>query len=403
MKGKRFVAWLILSLAAALALTIPAAEESKVPQKDQYLIFELQPVVFETDTQEALSGEAEETLESASESNTEAGTEEGERILEIVSRTDTALLYLSEEYSCDDFSVTGIRADEPVIARLLARTDDYEGYDSIALYDIISYHPESDGGYLFTLQLDAAADVSLYQILDGTLQKSGLDVLYTEDVYNRLPAVSYTSGTNHWLVISLEAAEKEGSGVSETDTNEMTADKETEEAAESLEGKTEPDQEITAGSHQAASVAVHTHKWVPVITTVHHDASYRQVWYVDQDAYDETVVDQTAYDEQALITPAWDEPVHEWVGICNKCGHVFQPGEDIDVHMGAGCWSGWHDEWMQTGLIHHDAIYQTVHHEAVTHVVHHDEAGHYENMLDQAAWNETVITGYTCSECGEVQ
>ena len=86
--------------------------------------------------------------------------------------------------------------------------------------------------------------------------------------------------------------------------------------------------------------------------------------------------------------------------------------EDIDVHMGAGCWSSWHDEWMQVGTTHHDAVYQTVHHEATyqtthheaeTTIVHHDATGHNEQAVDQAAWDETVITGYTCSGCGAVK
>ena len=83
--------------------------------------------------------------------------------------------------------------------------------------------------------------------------------------------------------------------------------------------------------------------------------------------------------------------------------------EDIDVHMGAGCWSSWHDEWMQVGTTHHDAVYQTVHHdatyqtvhhEAETTIVHHDATGHNEQVVDQAAWDETVTTRYTCSSCG---
>ena len=68
--------------------------------------------------------------------------------------------------------------------------------------------------------------------------------------------------------------------------------------------------------------------------------------------------------------------------------------------MAAGCWSSWHDEWMQVGTTHHDAVYQTVHHEAETTIVHHDATGHNEQTVDQAAWDETVITGYTCSGCG---
>ena len=167
----------------------------------------------------------------------------------------------------------------------------------------------------------------------------------------------------------------------------------------------------------------HTHAWVPVTSVVHHDATYKTVWVQDSAAWDETVITkaawdeqvlvQDAYDENVMISDAYDEPVYAWVGICNECGHKFlDPNEDIDVHMGAGCWSSWHDEWMQVGTTHHDAVYQTVHHEATyqtvhheaeTTIVHHDATGHNEQVVDQAAWDETVITGYTCSGCGAVK
>ena len=68
--------------------------------------------------------------------------------------------------------------------------------------------------------------------------------------------------------------------------------------------------------------------------------------------------------------------------------------------MAAGCWSSWHDEWTQTGSVHHDAVYNTVHHEAETTVVHHEATGHNEQVVDQEAWDETVTTGYKCSGCG---
>ena len=42
-------------------------------------------------------------------------------------------------------------------------------------------------------------------------------------------------------------------------------------------------------------------------------------------------------------------------------------------------------------LFHHDAEYTTV---------HHDATGHNEKVVDQAAWDETVTTGYKCSGCG---
>ena len=317
----------------------------------------------------------------------------------------------------------------------------------------------------------------MYQGVDGQLQKSTLDAMYTEDEYNRLPLVSYQSETNHWLVLYLGAS----TGVSDSDTEDVV--RETESAAESLEGKTEseidespsasedvkkhsasktesettkPSQQTTKETESTKALetkptipttvapttstpttspsttaptkapetqpqtTAHTHAWVPVTKVVHHDATYKTVWVQDSAAWDETVITkaawdeqvlvQDAYDENVMISDAYDEPVYAWVEVCNACGHKFlDPNEDINEHMAAGCWSSWHGEWMQVGTTHHDAVYQTVHHEATyqtvhheaeTTIVHHDATGHNEQTVDQAAWDETVITGYTCSVCG---
>jgi hypothetical protein len=130
---------------------------------------------------------------------------------------------------------------------------------------------------------------------------------------------------------------------------------------------------------------------------------------VTKAAWDETVVTKAAWDETVVTKAAWDEPIYEWTPVCNACGHVFQVGEDVNAHMGAGCWSSWHDIQIQTGsihhdaettIVHHDAETSVVHHDAETTVVHHDAIGHYETVVTQAAWDETVTTGYTCSGCG---
>lgn len=363
--------------------------------------------------------------------------------------------------------------DEPIIAQLLSQTTDYQDYDSIALYDLISNQQSADSLYDFNLQIPENADVTLYQTIDGQLQKDTLDVAYVDEEYNRLPLISYQSETNHWLVLHL-GSDQDKHGVFESDTED--AARETESAAESLEGKVEDEKETdpTESSQEVAKVpeskepstkapetkptstkapetkpnqskptpstaapstkapetkapetaapttTAHTHNWVAVTTTVHHDAVTSQVWKEDSAAWDETVVTkaawdeqrlvQDAYDENVMISDAYDEPVYGWVGICNACGYVFQPGDDVGVHMAAGCWSSWHDEWRPTGevihhdavyqTVHHDAVYQTVHHDAETTVVHHDATGHYETVVTQAAWDETVVTGYTCSGCG---
>ena len=452
---------LTVSLAVIPTCTITAEENSKIV--DQYIIVELEPVaVSDSDAAENVS-EAEQSTEETVEAESEA-----------------VLFSLEESMDSDEYSVTGISANEPIIAQLLAQTVEYQDYDTIALYDLISHHQTDDEPYDFNLQIPEDADITLYQTVDGQLQKSTLDAMYTEDEYNRLPLVSYQSETNHWLVFYL-GVKQTNEAVSDSDTEDAV--RETESTAESLEGKTEleidespsasedvkkhsaskTESETTKPSQQTTKetestkvpdtkpatpsmvapttstpttspsttaptkvpetqpqTTAHTHAWVPVTSVVHHDATYKTVWVQDFAAWDETVIIkaawdeqvlvQDAYDENVMISDAYDEPVYAWVGICNECGHKFlDPNEDIDVHMGAGCWSSWHDEWMQVGTTHHDAVYQTVHHEATyqtvhheaeTTIVHHDATGHNEQVVDQAAWDETVITGYTCSGCG---
>lgn len=443
---------LTVSLAVIPTCTITAEENSKIV--DQYIIVELEPVsVSDSDTAESMS-------------ETELSTEE---TVEVESDPDVVFFSLQEGLDKEEYSITGISVNEPIIAQLLAQTADYQDYDTIALYDLVSHQQTADEPYDFSLQIPDDADITLYQTVDGQLQKSTLDAMYTEDEYNRLPLVSYQSETNHWLVLYLGAS----ASVSDSDTED--AAKETESAAESLEGKTEseteekpsesedgkkhsasktesettkPSQQTTketestkapetkpaiptttpstaapstkAPETKAPTTTAHTHAWVPVTSVVHRDATYKTVWVQDSAAWDETVITkaawdeqvlvQDAYDENVMISDAYDEPVYDWVDICNECGHKFlDPSDDIDVHMGAGCWSSWHAEWIQVGTthhdavyqtIHHDAVYQTVHHEAETTVVHHDATGHNEQAVDQAAWDETVITGYTCSGCG---
>ncbi len=155
----------------------------------------------------------------------------------------------------------------------------------------------------------------------------------------------------------------------------------------------------------APTTTAHTHAWVPVTTTVHHDAVTRQVWKEDTAAWDENVLVQDAWDENVLVQDAWDEPIIAEVDICNVCGYVYPigaSGDDYDYHalVNPGDGGGWHTEARQVGTTHHDAVYNTVHHDAVYKTVHHEATGHYETVVDHEAWDETVTTGYKCSGCG---
>ena len=378
-------------------------------------------------------------------------------------------------------STSVIEADEPLITALLASDPDYSQYASLTLEEITSSETGSDGMTLFHLPVTEDSTATLFQnagteILTTDLTGIDAGALSTEEA----PEVSYFSGTNHWLAVRFTAKDTETAEVpAETEIVEETAE---ETAAESLEGKTDPETDAsearaetakaqsttkaakttkaatraaetkastaptkattaptkatsaptttapTKGTTKAAETTApttaHVHSWVPVTKTVHHDATTKKVWVVDQAAYDETVVvtpawdeqvlAQAAYDETVVVTPAYDEPVYDWQQVCNVCGYVFPIGTSIDdiayhIFTDPGCGGGYHAVQVQVGsthhdavtqVVHHDAVYQTVHHDAVTTNVHHDEVGHYETVTDKAAYDETVTTGYQCSVCG---
>lgn len=152
---------------------------------------------------------------------------------------------------------------------------------------------------------------------------------------------------------------------------------ETKNAAVKTETKTEKKQNTTTNTNSStssnASASVHTHDWVAQTKTVHHD--------------------EVGHNEQYIVIEAWDEevPIYETVeiSVCNNCGEDIteDPWGHVKKHMlayeGNG---GYHAEWIEkqvgTNVVHHDAVYDT------------------KWVVDQAAYDETVTTGYKCSGCG---
>ena len=220
-KAEWLLVMLAVSLTASASWTITAEEKSEAI--DRYIIVELETLtVPNVDAEEMkLSSESEQSTEET---------------VEVESEPEVVLFSLQDSLDSEEYSVTGISVDEPIIAQLLEQTADYQNYDTIALYDITSYQQTTDESYDFNLQIPEDADITLYQAVDGQLQESTLDVMCTEDEYNRLSLVSYQSETNHWLVFYLGAKQID-EAVSDSDTEDAV--RETESAAESLEGKTE--------------------------------------------------------------------------------------------------------------------------------------------------------------------
>ena len=128
----------------------------------------------------------------------------------------------------------------------------------------------------------------------------------------------------------------------------------------------------STGGNTTNKEETHTHNWIPITSVVHHE---------EQGHY-----------EKILVSEAWTEevPIYEdkEVMICNDCGVELNASncyDHVENHLLNGGKGSWREEWkkVQVGSnkINHDAIYQD------------------KWIIDKAAWDETVTTGYSCS-CG---
>lgn len=117
-----------------------------------------------------------------------------------------------------------------------------------------------------------------------------------------------------------------------------------------------------SGNTNNNSKPEHSHSWQAVTTTVHHD--------------------EIGHYETQIVQEAYDEPIYEkGYCICNKCGYYTKDADLMAIHVLESCGGGWKIGSVQVGTKHHDAVTKQVW------------------IVDKAAWDETVITGYKCS-CG---
>lgn len=119
----------------------------------------------------------------------------------------------------------------------------------------------------------------------------------------------------------------------------------------------------TAGNTNNA----HEHRWIAQYTTVHHDAV----------THTEKVVDQEA----------WDEPIKEARWVCGGCYAEFNPTTTSKMDFSTHCTycQGGSNSWVSyvtVGYTHHEATYKTI------------------TVVDKEAYDESVVSGYTCSGCG---
>ena len=118
----------------------------------------------------------------------------------------------------------------------------------------------------------------------------------------------------------------------------------------------------------------HKHEWVAQYKTVN--------------------VPEKGHNEQVLVKDAWDEPTYgyEYHSFCNTCGldltaNGINDAQHVKQHIlnGEGGSTTQKPVEVQTGTIHHEAVYET------------------RYVVDSPATTKQELTGYKCSSCGKTK
>lgn len=139
----------------------------------------------------------------------------------------------------------------------------------------------------------------------------------------------------------------------------------------------------------------HTHNWIPQYTTVHHDAQYNSVHHDVTGHYETQTVNEGYYSEEPVYTEGY-------VTTCFGCGKTTGDfGGDFDAFFShvaeegsryGGVWKK-----VQTGT-------HQVWHDPVTEQVWIENSPAYDEQVKVSdAYDEQIVSGYTCSSCGAIQ
>lgn len=130
-----------------------------------------------------------------------------------------------------------------------------------------------------------------------------------------------------------------------------------------------------SGSNSSSSKpAEHKHEWVAQYKTVN--------------------VPEKGHNEQVLVQDAYDEPTYgyEYHSFCNTCGldltaNGINDSQHVKQHMlnGEGGSTTQKPVKVQTGTIHHEAVYET------------------RYVVDSPATTKQELVGYKCSGCGKTK
>ena len=135
-----------------------------------------------------------------------------------------------------------------------------------------------------------------------------------------------------------------------------------------------PSNSSNSSNSNNSKPAEHKHDWVAQYKTVN--------------------VPEKGHNEQVLVQDAYDEPTYgyEYHSFCNTCGldltaNGINDAQHVKQHMlnGEGGSTTQKPVEVQTGTIHHEAVYET------------------RYVVDSPATTKQELTGYKCSGCGKTK
>lgn len=135
-----------------------------------------------------------------------------------------------------------------------------------------------------------------------------------------------------------------------------------------------PSNSSNSSNSNSSKPAEHTHNWVALYKTVN--------------------VPEKGHNEQVLVQAAYDEPTYgyEYHSFCNTCGldltaNGINDAQHVKQHTlnGEGGSTTQKPVEVQTGTIHHEAVYET------------------RYVVDSPATTKQELTGYKCSGCGKTK
>ena len=235
----------------------------------------------------------------------------------------------------------------------------------------------------------------VFKDVDTTDTKK-VDVSLKEDKVNL--DVTKKDGSTATLTPSEDSAKTEDEKKDETEVKQEEKKEETSKADSSNKSNTsESKKDTTASTTNTSSNKNNTSSSKPSNSSNSSNsnnskpAEHKHEWVAQ---YKTVNVPEKGHNEQVLVQDAYDEPTYgyEYHSFCNTCGldltaNGINDSQHVKQHMlnGEGGSTTQKPVEVQTGTIHHEAVYET------------------KYVVDSPATTKQELVGYKCSSCGKTK